>query len=463
MAMTFGKGNRSIAFNPTAAFPLDVRSYFESYDDALAAAQSAAMAGSTETVYYFGQTVAVVENNVASLYIIQPDKTLAPFAIDNNDSIKINANQFDFDINGKLILKGSNTAKENSFVSIDADGHLVWVDPIETYTKTEIDSLIANAAHLQRKIVESVDAIKAYMQENDDAHQYIFMVPTGFEEEADKYDEYMVITIADEQVVEKLGSWEVDLSDYTKQSDLEAILKGYASLTDLSNKIDKKEGYDLISNDLLSKLEALNSDGEKNYINDVSSIFLVNENRQLNLNDLSDNNFITKALNGQMKNHRLINPTEIELLSKLVLDSDGTVGISGKVNVDSVVGLSDWLNNWADENTSLIKGLSEENFTTELKEKLENGLYITSVNEEQLKVENNQLNIIKVDMSKVDGLQEALNQKASMDAITEVSNNINSLANELNTKFNNYVLQSTYDEDIAELWDALTWKDIPAI
>jgi hypothetical protein len=31
MALTFGKNNRSIAFNPTSAFPLDARSYFESY------------------------------------------------------------------------------------------------------------------------------------------------------------------------------------------------------------------------------------------------------------------------------------------------------------------------------------------------------------------------------------------------------------------------------------------------
>jgi hypothetical protein len=70
MAMTFGKGNRSIAFNPTSAFPLDARSYFESYEAALVAAQSAAMAGDTNTNYYFGQTVVVVENEVATLYII---------------------------------------------------------------------------------------------------------------------------------------------------------------------------------------------------------------------------------------------------------------------------------------------------------------------------------------------------------------------------------------------------------
>ena len=40
MAIDFGKVNRSVAFNPTSAFPLDARSYFESYELAEAAAAS---------------------------------------------------------------------------------------------------------------------------------------------------------------------------------------------------------------------------------------------------------------------------------------------------------------------------------------------------------------------------------------------------------------------------------------
>jgi hypothetical protein len=79
MALTFGKGNRSIAFAPTAAFPLNANSYFESYDLALAAARTAAPAGDTNTKYYFGQEIAVAEmiDNVpqsAKLYIIAPEE-----------------------------------------------------------------------------------------------------------------------------------------------------------------------------------------------------------------------------------------------------------------------------------------------------------------------------------------------------------------------------------------------------
>lgn len=77
MAMNFGKGNRSIAFAPTAAFPLNANSYFESYDLALAAALTAKAAGDTTTKYYFGQEIAVAQMNngtpvSAKLYIIAP-------------------------------------------------------------------------------------------------------------------------------------------------------------------------------------------------------------------------------------------------------------------------------------------------------------------------------------------------------------------------------------------------------
>lgn len=72
----FGKLNFSTALNPTSAFPLDARSYFESLEAAQLAAQSAREAGSTESVYYYGQHICVVEGGAATLYVIQPDGTL---------------------------------------------------------------------------------------------------------------------------------------------------------------------------------------------------------------------------------------------------------------------------------------------------------------------------------------------------------------------------------------------------
>lgn len=68
--------NFAVAFNPTTAFPLDARSIFGSKTAADAAAATAENAGSSNTVYYFGMPVVVFENDVATMYIIQGDKTL---------------------------------------------------------------------------------------------------------------------------------------------------------------------------------------------------------------------------------------------------------------------------------------------------------------------------------------------------------------------------------------------------
>lgn len=60
------------------------KTYFTSLTDAKIAAESAVSLESlgTEFGYYFGQTLTVVENAMARLYIIQPDKTLAKLKVD---------------------------------------------------------------------------------------------------------------------------------------------------------------------------------------------------------------------------------------------------------------------------------------------------------------------------------------------------------------------------------------------
>ena len=76
MSLDFGKGNRSIAFNPTSAFPLDARCYFESYAEAEAVATSAKEVGDTTTVYHYGMKLLVKEGETYTWYQISTDNTL---------------------------------------------------------------------------------------------------------------------------------------------------------------------------------------------------------------------------------------------------------------------------------------------------------------------------------------------------------------------------------------------------
>ena len=57
----------------TSAFPMDARTYFESYADAQEAAASAAQQGSKDTIYYFGMSLVVYENDIVTEYIIVKD------------------------------------------------------------------------------------------------------------------------------------------------------------------------------------------------------------------------------------------------------------------------------------------------------------------------------------------------------------------------------------------------------
>ena len=120
----FGKLNFAVAFNPQTAFPLDARYYFDNYDAAETAAQGAVEIGSASGTYFFGQTVVVVESSVATLYVIQPDKTLRPVGstpLGDGKSITV--------VDGKVQLAGFAEAKPGQQPRIGAGGSLEWYTP----------------------------------------------------------------------------------------------------------------------------------------------------------------------------------------------------------------------------------------------------------------------------------------------------------------------------------------------
>lgn len=104
----FGKLNFSVAFNPTTAFPLDARYYFATLAEAQAAAAAAVEVGSSDGTYFFGEIVCVVADGVASLYIIQPDKTLKPVGTEvlgDGKSIEIKDGKVGTVTEGKTVVE----------------------------------------------------------------------------------------------------------------------------------------------------------------------------------------------------------------------------------------------------------------------------------------------------------------------------------------------------------------------
>ena len=81
----------NVALKPSTAFPLDARTMFGSFEEAMAAAATAEDAGSDNTVYYFGQTVTVYEDGISKSYLIQPDGNGVGTLVELNVSVPVEA------------------------------------------------------------------------------------------------------------------------------------------------------------------------------------------------------------------------------------------------------------------------------------------------------------------------------------------------------------------------------------
>lgn len=391
---------------------------------------------------YVGQILAVVdaENNTVSFYGIQNA---------NGELVEVGSGNVDEvislveDLESKIGAEATEDSEATGLYKVLADlasNINTKVDAKDVYTKDEtdlaIESAIAQLDHLKRKIVNSLDEINV---NDEDAHLYIYMVPTGLQYEDDKYDEYIVIN----KTIEKVGSWEVNLDNY-------------ATKDDLNEKVNKDENARLMTIAEGEKLAAIEAGAQVNLFDNVSEHFSI-DNNQLNLNDLPISkitnlqDLLNKKVNAQ-DGYTLLSPDDQKKLAALVVGDDNNLEISGKVNADNVDGLAEWLN----KNAGNIVGLSEKNLTEELYTKLDESIFISSVDTEQLNVSNGHLSVLAIDKSKVTGLEDALNAKANQVDLVNLSTTVDDLAKSLN----NYVSKATYDGDIAEIRDILTWKEM---
>ena len=469
MSMDFGVLDFAVGFNRLTAFPLDPKSYFESYDAAVAAAATAEPAGSTNTVYYYGNPVVVVENGKAKIYQIQPDKTLSGVG----EEIVINENVFTKDAEGKLSLYGFATAVAGAQLTVGTDGKLSWVKPdtttvdglstkiatLETnvgnlqaeigkkansedvynktdidgklttvageiakkanaadvYTKDEadlaIDAAVAGASHLTRQIVTAQELAAFIADPTTAADNVIYMQKFSSGKGKDNYKEYMRFGTEGSYSIELIGDTSVDLTDYAKTADINTTLESYAKTTvtddlatqiaanataisqkadttvveTLSGKVDKNIG------DIAALTEAVNGKANQNDLTaltttveghtadlatltntvagkaDASAVTELTTKVTKNTNDLAaltttvDGKVdkVTSEVDGKQVAWTLLSPTNKTKLDNLVLNEDGTVGISGSVAAEKVTGLADWVTGQRDSTPGLLSAADE--------------------------------------------------------------------------------------------------------
>ena len=267
----------------------------------------------------------------------------------------------------------------------------------EVYKKTEVYSIsetdnaisiaVAGAAHLKYKIVANTDAIDLGAA---DADQFIYLVPVA--EAPDKYDEYMVIAGA----LERVGDWDVDLSDYAKASDV----------SDLGTEV----------NDIKEQLPdfAKSADVEEALAGKVDNVTL-------------EGYATTGALAGEVA----------KLATKVELGDLETV-VNGKVTAESGKSLV------ADEEIAKLLTVAENAEVN----------FVKSVNEAQLAVsENGKLSIIGVDEALVGGLLNKAGEAATLEAVLAekaYAADVNTAIGDINTALENKVEKNGTDRLITE-------------
>ena len=190
MSMDFGKLNFAVGFNRTSAFPLDANSYFESYTDAVAAAASAAVVGSSDSAYYIGQLIIVNESGKFGLYQIGANKTLVKFGqASSADDLKSQLDAL------AATVEGLNNSKADWFggtAPVDKNGEIVTIGAAGSITASGI-KIVNSAVNNSTTEVPTSKAVQTYIASQvASAVQYLGTVSalTGLSTTAGKGDFY---------------------------------------------------------------------------------------------------------------------------------------------------------------------------------------------------------------------------------------------------------------------------------
>ncbi len=249
----FGKLNFSVSFNPTSAFPLDARSYFETLTEAQAAATTAGEAGSSTTTYYYGQTLVVVESGVATLYVIQPDKTLkaaGSAVLGDGKSISI--------VDGTVSLVGFDAAETGAQPRKKSDGTIEWIKPDTTTVEglqTAVEGLESDVESLQT----AVDTLTGNGEGSVDkkVSDAVAAIVSGAPE---AYD-----------TLKEMSDW---ISSHSESAAaMNSAIQQNAA--DILNKVDKVEGSRLMTEAEGTKLAGIETGAQVNAIDGVAEGELV--------------------------------------------------------------------------------------------------------------------------------------------------------------------------------------------
>lgn len=271
----FGKLNFSVSFNPTSGFPIDARYYFDTLSAAQEAAAAAVEVGSSDGTYFYGMNLVVVESGAATMYVIQPNKTLKAVGttpVGDNKSIVVSPE-------GTIALKGIEDAETGMYPAVGADGSIEWkafdtsttdgltesVNQLKgqmTAAEGEIDALQTAVGDTGSGLVKQVNDLSTNLSTNYYDKEAVDGLISGafhFKGAADSYDGTDIIIdsepltgmktgdvyqVGDKEYVYDGAKWielgfNIDLSNYALKTYVDSAVSG--AKTELQGYADQAE------------------------------------------------------------------------------------------------------------------------------------------------------------------------------------------------------------------------------
>jgi predicted nucleic acid-binding Zn-ribbon protein len=449
-----------ISYKRGNPIPLDKSAVWYDYDAMVAYA-------TTDPTAYVGQILSLVdttEENAAKVYVIlntagEIEEVGSGSLSDTVDTIELQLEEISGDI-GDI---QTTLDKVVASVGAPADGDAVATglfaevekkaNAADVYTKEEadlqIEQAVVNAAHLKRVEVDSLDDIDVSAKNAD---QFIYMVPSGLQEDDNKYYEYIVIEVevkdeennvtGTEKRVERVGSWEVNLNDYAKKTDVtaekERAEEAESALAERISTLETDSGT------LKSEMEQAQTD-----ISEIEEALDEKVNKVYYTVTAEDGT--TSQVEGT-----LLTPDEKKKLAGLSIGEDGSVGISGTVNAENVQGLGTWI---SDNSATYVQNLTEDNLSDAVVNKLN---YITAVDGSSFTVTNGTLNLKEISADKVTGLTTLVtkvgNLETGLQTLSDAVNHettglaaINTKVIALENSMSNYVTKADFNKAVGNL------------
>ena len=453
MAMNFGKLNFAVGFNRTSAFPLDANSYFESYNDAVAAAAGAAEVGSADSAYYIGQLIIVKDTaKGVGLYQIGADRTLVKFgqaSSANELAERVSALETRCTtIEGKLILATSEKdglmskedfnkltnietgAQVNKIESIKVNGtELAITDKSVNIETEDLDTVLANYA-TNDSVTEKVNAVDAKVTKNTNDITAINSKLTGLTGAMHFIGTSTTDPKGDTGATVD-GHPTFESGDVCLYGQKEFVYNGseWTELGDEGSHLTKTEA----ESTYLKKTDASTTYATKNELSSAQTTLQGNIDKKANQTDLTTLSNKVDGLNGA--NLMINDGAELTIEGKisqvegLIRNINTVTNPEGSNVVTSVA----WNN--ADHNITVTKGLKVYT-TAEIDEKLEAvaaGAIIKSVNETDFTINDvGQLNLNAIATSKVTGLDTELkNIKDNHTTLVEIVDGHTASINEI--------------------------------